>query len=159
MNGRRGKITLRSRSFDEVASNWETLHAGAESCETPLDSINVEIVPQPGPGETRDAFLGLSSREQEQLDEMRLADNAERKTSVGRNINKFRKQCGLSIAGLGRLMKGRFRTNGMDRGNVSDHINDRTKPSPEMLGDYAKVFSENLRPPRTVSIAELDPDL
>lgn len=70
------------------------------------------------------------------------------KTRIGRNIDKFRKECGWSKSELARIMED------SDKSLVLDHIKGRVKPCAERMKDYAELFSHKLQIQITVALLE-----
>jgi hypothetical protein len=69
------------------------------------------------------------------------------KSAIGRNIDRFRKECGWSFDNLAQ------RT-GIDKTSILDHVNKGTPARPATLKIYAEAFSKRLS--RPVTVADLE---
>jgi hypothetical protein len=69
------------------------------------------------------------------------------KTALGRNIDRFRKECGLSFHDLAKVT-------GLDKKLVLGHVNGGKGAHPQTLATYAQTFMEKLE--RPVTVAELE---
>jgi hypothetical protein len=69
------------------------------------------------------------------------------KTALGRNIDKWRKECGWSLDELAK------RT-GFDKKLILGHVNDGKRARPSTVKAYAEAFSKKLS--RPVTVAELE---
>jgi len=70
----------------------------------------------------------------------------QKKTALGRNIDRLRRECGWSLDELATATE-------LDKKAVLAHVNKGAKPRPSTLKAYAETFSEKLG--RAVSVAEI----
>jgi hypothetical protein len=70
-------------------------------------------------------------------------------TTVGRNIDRFRKECGWSLDDLANEAE-------IDRGDIRRHINSGQRPYPRTAKKYSDAFSRGLG--RKVTIEDLNAD-
>jgi hypothetical protein len=76
--------------------------------------------------------------------ELQRAITAAPTPSLGKQLNRYRRQCGWSFARLAQALE-------LDESTVKDHVADRKRPRPETLQSYARAFSAALNLPRPLS--------
>jgi hypothetical protein len=97
--------------------------------------------------ELKPAWMTSSRPEPDDINPDRQATTEVRQTTLGRNIDRLRKECGWSFDGLATAT-------GLDKKLILGHVNEGKGFHPKTLAIYAAAFRKKLG--RPVSVAEIE---
>jgi hypothetical protein len=118
--------------------HWDTTSVTIENLFRNSANLCLELrslVPHPGAGAARAAGADDA------------AGKKQHKTTLGRNIDALRKECGWSFDDISKASE-------IAKKLILGHVNDGKGAHPSTLAEYARTFSEKLG--RHVTVAELE---